>query len=212
MSEQTPPPPRPQDGPSGAPQYGGQPSRNQGPLIVTLIVLGLVLVGILVVGGVLLLRSSNDGDKPAVDKIATRPSTPEAVQFRPVLKAEANGCSASTTPSPDGTSCGSDGTRYTLGKVALDGTHVSKVEAALASNNSAWVVNLTLDDEGSKSFEQLTAGLATKTPPQNQLAIVVRGKVVTAPAVMSAIPGGKIQLSSNFTRADAEKTAADIIG
>lgn len=86
------------------------------------------------------------------------------------------------------------------------------MEAALPSNNSTWVVNLTLDDEGSKSFEQLTAGLATKTPPQNQLAIVVRGKVVTAPAVMSAIPGGKVQISSNFTRADAEKTAADITG
>lgn len=208
MSEQTPPP-------QYGPPYGGQPKRNRGPLIL-IVAMGLVLIAVLAIGAIVLLR--NNDDKPAVDKIATRPSTPEAVQFRPVLKAEANGCSASTSPSPspspspNGTSCGSDGTRYTLGKVALDGTHVSKVEAALASNNSAWVVNLILDDEGSKSFEQLTAGLATKTPPQNQLAIVVRGKVVTAPAVMSAIPGGKIQLSSNFTRADAEKTAAEITG
>ncbi|MDX6282340.1 MAG: hypothetical protein QOH03_3411 [Kribbellaceae bacterium] len=173
------------------------------------IVLGLVLVGVLVTGGVLLLR--NNDDKPAVSKVATRPSSPEAVQFRPVLKTQAGGCDASTTASPDGTACGADGTRYTLGKVALDGTKVSAVEAAQGSQLD-WVVNLTLDDEGAKSFGQLTAELATKTPPQNQLAIVVRGKVVSAPAVMSAIPGGKVQLSSNFTRADAEKTAADITG
>ncbi|WP_328320872.1 hypothetical protein OHA70_22920 [Kribbella sp. NBC_00382] len=207
MSQQTPPP---QYGPPQyGPPYAGQPKRSRGPLIL-IGVLGLVLIVVLAIGAVVLLR--NNDDKPAVDKVATRPSTPEAVQFRPVLKTEPNGCSASTTASPDGTACGSDGTRYTLGTVALDGTHVSKVEAALPSNNSTWVVNLTLDDEGSKSFEQLTAGLATKTPPQNQLAIVVRGKVVTAPAVMSAIPGGKVQISSNFTRADAEKTAADITG
>jgi preprotein translocase subunit SecD len=207
MSQQQPPPPQ-YGPPQYGPQYGGQPKRSRGPLIL-IGVLGLVLIAVLAIGAVVLLR--NNDDKPAVSKVATRPSTPEAVQFRPVLKAEPNGCSASTSPSPAGTSCGSDGTRYTLGTVALDGTHVSKVEAAQGPD-LAWVVNLTLDDEGSKSFEQLTAGLATKTPPQNQLAIVVRDKVVTAPTVMSAIPGGKVQLSSNFTRADAEKTAADITG
>jgi hypothetical protein len=207
MSQQTPPP---QYGPPQyGPQYGGQPGRGRGPLIL-IGVLGLVLIAVLAVGAVVLLRSNDDGN-PAVSKGATRPSTPEAVQFRPVLKTEANGCSASTAASPDGTACGSDGTRYTLGKVALDGTNVSAVEAAQGTD-LAWVVNLTLDDEGSKSFAQLTTGLATKTPPQNQLAIVVRGKVVTAPTVMSAITGGKVQLSSNFTRADAEKTAADITG
>ncbi|MEV6417858.1 hypothetical protein [Kribbella sp. NPDC051718] len=214
MSQQPPPPPRPQDGPPppyGTPQYSGQPSRNQGPLIVTFIVLGLVLVGILVTGGVLLLRNNND-DKPAVEKVATRPSAPDAVQFRPVLKTEPNGCSASTPTTSTDTACDADGIRYTLGKVALDGTHVSEVTAALAPNNLSWVVNLTLDDQGSKAFGQLTAGLATKTPPQNQLAIVVRGKVVTAPSVMSAITGGKVELASNFTRTEAEQTVADITG
>jgi preprotein translocase subunit SecD len=201
MSQQMPPP-------QYGPQYDGQPKRSRGPLIL-IVALGLVLVAVLAIGAVVLLR--NNDDKPAVTKAATRPSTPEAVQFRPVLKTEPNGCGASTTTSPDGTACGADGTRYTLGKVALDGTHVAEVKAGQGTDLS-WVVNLTLDDAGSKSFEQLTAELATKTAPQNQLAIVVRGRVVTAPTVMSPIPGGKVQLSSNFTRSDAEKTAADITG
>jgi preprotein translocase subunit SecD len=196
VSQQTPAPP--------PPQYDGQPKPNRGPLIL-IGVLGLVLIAVLALGAVVLLR--ND-DKPAVTKVATRPATPESVQFRSVLKAEPNGCSAST---PAGTACGSDGTRYTLGKVALDGTHVSEVKAAKGTD-LAWVVNLTLDDEGGRLFEQLTAELSTKTPPQNQLAIVVRGRVVTAPTVMSPIPGGQVQISSNFTQSDAEKTAADITG
>ncbi|GAA3596000.1 SecDF P1 head subdomain-containing protein [Kribbella ginsengisoli] len=192
-------------------QYNGQPSRNQASLIVMFVVLGLLLVGILVTGGVLLLRNNNDDGKPAVEKVATRPSTPEAVQFRPVVKAEPNGCGASTTTASADTACGSDGIRYTLGKAGLDGTHVTEVVAAQSPDKVAWVVNLTLDDEGSKAFAQLTAGLATKMPPENQLAIVVRGKVVTAPTVMSEITGGKVQISAK-TRAEAEKTAADITG
>jgi len=91
-------------------------------------VLGLVLVVVLVVGAVVLLRDNKS--KPAASAWATRPPAPEAVQFRRVIKADPGACGASSagTVAPDGTACGSDGTRYTPGKVEQDGGLVSEVK------------------------------------------------------------------------------------
>jgi preprotein translocase subunit SecD len=94
----------------------------------------------------------------------------------------------------------------------LDGGHVIEVQPAQSPDSATWPVNLTFDDEGAKTFGSLTADLATKQTPLNQLAIVVRGQVVAAPTVMSAIPGGKIQIAGTYTKDDAEKLAAQITG
>ena len=196
MAQQPPYPP---------PQYQPQ-KQNRGPLLVLIGVLGLVLVAVLALGAVVLLR--NDNSESAGSGSATRPAVPEAVQFRRVIKTEPGVCE---TPSAS-TACGSDGTRYTFGKVELDGSHVTEVTADAGQDTTAWYVNLSLDQEGAELFGRLTTELATKTPPENQLAIVVRGRVVSAPTVMSPITGGTVQISSNFTKQDAEKLAADITG
>jgi preprotein translocase subunit SecD len=155
---------------------------------------------------VVLLRADDS------DGAAASTPTAEAVQFRTVLKAEPGGCGASTSPSADGTVCGPDGIRYTLGEVELDGTHVSEVTKPILRDGAGWIVGLTLDDEGAQRFSRLTTELTTKTPPQNQLAIVVRGRVVTAPAVMSPILGGKLEISGNYTKKEAEQLIKDLTG
>jgi preprotein translocase subunit SecD len=125
-----------------------------------------------------------------------------------VVSADAGACAS--PPSTPGIVCGADGIGYTLGKVELDGRNVAKAEAKLS--NATWVLALQLDDQGSKAFEQLTADVATKSPPANQIAIVVDGKVVSAPSVMSAITGGQLEISgAQFTKEEAEKLA-DAIG
>jgi preprotein translocase subunit SecD len=207
MSQESsfPPPPPPY---GGTAQYG-PPKRGRGPLVLVG-VLGLVLIVVIALGAFVLLR--NDDSQPAESKAPAR--APESVQFRGVVKTEPNGCGGSTPATPptaDGTACDSDGIRYTLGKVELDGRHVSEVKADTGTDLS-WIINLTLDDEGARLFRQLTTGLATKTPPQNQLAIVVEGRVVTAPTVMSPITDGKVQITGRFNQADAEKLVKEITG
>ncbi len=86
------------------------------------------------------------------------------------------------------------------------------MKAAEAPNDTRWLVNLTLDEEGAQLFTRLTADLATKQPPLNQLAIVVRDQVVAAPTVKSAIPGGKLQITGSYTRHTAEDLAKQITG
>lgn len=172
-------------------------------------VLVLVLVAVLAAGVVVLLRI-NDSKQSGSTSSTTKPA-PEAVQFRRVVKTEPGACAttSATTATPDGTACGSDGIRYTLGKVELDGSRVSEVKAAL---RDTWYVGLSLDQEGARLFDRLTTDLAAKTPPQNQLAIVVHGRVVTAPTVSAPISGGKVEITGNFTKKDAEKLVAEITG
>lgn len=185
------------------------PKRSRGPV---LLVGGLVLllIAIVVTGVVLVIKRSDD--KPAASPAArTKPSDPTAVEFRRVLSAKAGTC---PTPAPDGTACDAKGMRYTLGKVELDGSNVTEVKSGIqqGSTTGGWYVGLTLDDEGTKLFAQLTSSLSRETPPANQLAIVVRGQVVTAPTVQSAIAGGKIEISGGYTRDSAEQLVGEITG
>ena len=191
------------------PQYGVPPQRNRGPLVLVG-VLVVVLVAVLAVGGVLLVKRLNE---PEAAEPATKPATPEAVEFRRVLKAEPGGCASASPSASESTVCGLDGFNYVLGKVELNGGSVTEVKAAQAPDAGGWVVNLILDDEGAKLFGTLTADLATKAPPLNQVAIVVGGQVAAAPAVQSAIPGGKIQITgSTYTKQTAEDLAKKITG
>lgn len=195
-------PPFPQYQPPSGPQ-----KQKRGP-VVLLGVLVLVLVAVAVIGAVVILRRDDD-KKSAPDAVATKPSKPEAVQFRRVLTAAAGTC---PSPAPSGTFCDTKGMRYTLGKVELDGSHVSDVKADMDSKGTPpyWYVRLTLDDEGKRLFGQLTTDLAKKQPPANQLAILVGDEVVTAPTVMDPITAGEIQISGGFTQDQVKALAAKI--
>ncbi|MFC0627437.1 SecDF P1 head subdomain-containing protein [Kribbella deserti] len=208
MAAQTPFPP---------PEYR-PPRRNRGPLVLV-VVLGLVAVAVLAgavaVGVILLARV--DGSGAGEPTSSTTPRAPRAergaVEFRRVLKAEPGTCSSPSTgtPAPNGIACGPDGIGYTLGAVELDGSHVSRVDVA-SSPTGGWTVGLSLTDEGGRKFGQLTADLAAAPPPRNQLAIVVSGRVVSAPSVAEKIIGSHVEISSNFTKEQAEKLAAEITG
>jgi len=179
--------------------------QRRGPLMLAG-VLVLVLIAVVAVGIVVVLKASDDKPKA----VATTPSTPQAVEFRRVLKFAPGTCAS---PAPQGIFCDAKGIRYTLGTVELDGSHVSEVKAAHDdSGDGSWYVGLTLDQEGTRIFGQLTTALASQPLPANQLAIVVGNEVATAPTVNSPITAGKIQISASYTKSDAEALAAKIIG
>lgn len=192
-------------------QLSPPPQRSNRGRLVLVGVLVLVLIAVLAVGGVLLVKRLNRPD-PEAAAPAAKPAGPDSVEFRRVLKAEAGGCASASPAASSPTVCGLDGYNYVLGKIELDGSHVTDVKAAQAPDEPRWLVNLTLDEEGAKLFATLTADLATQQQPLNQLAIVVRGQVVSAPAVQSPIPGGKLQIAGTFTQQSAEALANQITG
>jgi len=184
------------------PQLGVPVKRSRGPVVLFLV---LVVVLIASVAGivVIVLKGPNDPSEPKHAAAGT-------LEFRRVAKVEPNACAKA--PVTANVRCSTDGTRYTLGKVELDGAHVTEVQAKADSQGVGWVVYLTLDDQGSKAFATLTADLVKRKDPNNMLAIVVKDQVVSAPVVNDVISGGQVQIAGNFTSESAKKLAADITG
>ena len=101
--------------------------------------------------------------------------------------------------------------KYILAPVAVAGTNVSGATANLSGGQNtvgtSWVVDLTFDAVGTDQFAKTTQDLITKTPPQNQFAIVLDGAVVSAPVVQGVIPNGQAQISGTFTQESANDLA-----
>lgn len=97
--------------------------------------------------------------------------------------------------------------KYLLGPVLLDGTMVTKAAAGIPQSQLNWVVTLSFDSLGSTLFADATEHLATQTSPMNQFAIVLDGKVISAPSVSAKIPGGQAEISGSFTQETAQNLA-----
>ena len=80
----------------------------------------------------------------------------------------------------------------------------------LQGGSDDWVVQVQLTDAAAPRFEQLTERLAGFGPPLNQVAIVLNGAVVSAPAVQEPITGGTLQIAGGFTQDEAEALAASL--
>ncbi len=112
-------------------------------------------------------------------------------------------------------SCGSNGIKYVLGPPIVLGTQLKSPSAGLQSTTNQWVVTFNLNGAGSKSFGDKTSAMVasyydattgTETSPLDQFAIVLDGKVVSAPLVQQAITQGSGQITGNFT----QKSATDL--
>ncbi|MFF3887748.1 hypothetical protein [Streptomyces sp. NPDC001914] len=112
--------------------------------------------------------------------------------------------------------CGSDGggsgsrARFILGPTAVDGAHVSSAKAVNDRQTGRWVVQLDFDSVGARQFSELTGSLSTRMSPQNQMAIVLDGAVISAPSVNQRLDGGTTEISGSFTRESAEQLAVTL--
>ncbi len=66
-----------------------------------------------------------------------------------------------------------------------------------------WTVNLRFDSEGAKQFGDITAAHVGE-----RLAILLDGKVVSAPSLNQAIYGGSAEITGNFTEVSARKLSS----
>jgi preprotein translocase subunit SecD len=105
--------------------------------------------------------------------------------------------------------------KYALDKSLVLGTMVTKATASLDPQSAnAWQVNLSFNSEGAKKFSDLTSQMYTQytsggqpTSVLDQFAIVLDGKVVSAPTVNGLIPGGQAQITGTFTQDQATQLA-----
>jgi preprotein translocase subunit SecD len=113
--------------------------------------------------------------------------------------------------------CEEDGSyKYILGPVEVSGERIANATSGLVPNSQGastgvWGVFITFDGKGTEQFAAVTQRLnsyITTDPVRNRFAIVLDGKVISAPSTEAVISDGKPVISGSFTQETA-KTLAD---
>jgi preprotein translocase subunit SecD len=100
-----------------------------------------------------------------------------------------------------------EGTKYILAPGFLSGADLSRVDATVDPRTGSSVITLSFTTAGTKAWAEWTGRNIGK-----QVAMVLKSRVLTAPAVQSAITGGETQITGKFTLPEARQLARDIAG
>lgn len=96
--------------------------------------------------------------------------------------------------------------KYALGPVAVRGKDVSNAKSTFNQMDSRWIVQMGFNSKGSSDFGKVTGELKKKQQPQNQFAIELDGKVVSAPSVKQRLTSNA-EISGDFTQGSSEQLA-----
>jgi len=126
---------------------------------------------------------------------------------------DATGANVAPEEEPLITCDDTDEYKFILGPVEVRGANIADASHGLAVNSQGvttgqWAVNMSFDSEGAEQFGEVTRRLITLEGVRNQFAIVLDGRVITAPTTNAAITDGKAEITGNFTQ-DSAKTLAD---
>jgi preprotein translocase subunit SecD len=113
--------------------------------------------------------------------------------------------------------CNQEGSaKYILGPAALVGTDVKGASSGLAQNSQGqvvagdWQVNLDFTGRGTKAFSEITTRVVNLPEPQNRVAIVLDGAVISDPRINEPITGGSAQITGGFTQTTAAGLASNL--
>ena len=206
--------------------------RSRGRVVGTVV---LLIAALLAVGGAAALLGGDDSSGVPDATTSAPPVTPGDFELRQVyfqesgdiqrkppkppgpaeggkgatadlLRIDCNLPASPMAPDDNVILCDSFGFRYGLGPSELPPDGVADA-IALQGAFDDWVVQVTLTDDAASDFADVTKRVSTLGPPLNQLAIVLNGAVVSAPAVQESIKGGTLQVTGSFTQGEAEALA-----
>jgi protein-export membrane protein SecD len=86
--------------------------------------------------------------------------------------------------------------------VEVDGGDLTDARAGQNGQTGQWVVNFTFNSAGSRRFADVTTANVN-----HRFAVVLDGKVITAPVIRTPIVGGSGEISGNFNAASATDLA-----
>ncbi len=103
-------------------------------------------------------------------------------------------------------------TKYRLGPVEVAGDDVDDATAELEQSGLSWFVSLDFSREGDRAFQQLTGELACEpvSAPTRQLAIVLDGRVESAPEVNADVACGQGISGGGIITVGGEQEARDL--
>ncbi len=87
-------------------------------------------------------------------------------------------------------------------RVDVDGGDLTDARAGTNGQTGEWVVNFTFNSVGARRFADVT-----RANVNHRFAIVLDGRVISAPVIREPITGGRGQISGNFTASSANDLA-----
>jgi preprotein translocase subunit SecD len=112
---------------------------------------------------------------------------------------------------------GSSGIRYVLGPADLTGSAVSGATETMNTTTGQYSVQLTLTSAGAAEFDTLAAtrfACYTQDPsspsPCSEEAFELQGVVESAPTFQAARFNGHVEITGNFSRAQAQALANEL--
>lgn len=126
-----------------------------------------------------------------------------ALQFQATRCGEEDVLAGNDDPNLPLVTCSEDGTQvYLLDKSIINGEEIANASSGLNQQAGEYVVDLEFKSEGAKTWADFTAAnVGTQT------AFVLDSKVVSAPVINEAIPGGRTQITGQFTQDSARELA-----
>ncbi|MFI6326451.1 SecDF P1 head subdomain-containing protein [Nonomuraea sp. NPDC050556] len=160
--------------------------------VVAIAAAAVLAIGI---GAVVVVLTLNGRQKPPVTA---------AFHLLPVVEVAKPPCANGFTADKTGEEC------YRT----LPGISNIRPEKVAAGQGQAgdWLIQVELNKQDGKAFADLTTRLFKEPEPRNRLAVVIDGKVITAPTIISPIPGGTLEISGGFTQKTATELANSLGG
>lgn len=97
--------------------------------------------------------------------------------------------------------------KYLLSRSVIEGTELDSASAGVPQGQVGWVVSLEIGGDGKDDFTAISRALFGT---EDQFAIVLDGKVLSAPTMEGIIPNGEAQISGNFTETSATALATSL--
>jgi preprotein translocase subunit SecD len=102
--------------------------------------------------------------------------------------------------------------KYILGPVEMGGETITDAVAQIGATSTGastgqWVVQITLDNDGTKTFGEISSRMYGQPEPSNMFAFVLDSTVISAPTMNGLILDGRPSISGNFTQESAQTLA-----
>ncbi|WP_240196999.1 protein translocase subunit SecD [Nonomuraea lactucae] len=114
-------------------------------------------------------------------------------------------------PNKQYAACESDGSfKYVLDVAKVVGTDIDTASAGVRQGSTEWVVQLDFKSKGAGEWSKLTSAAYNSQDPRNKVAVVLDGVVITAPNIISPIPGGRAEITGQFNQKSATELAEQL--
>ncbi|BBY16382.1 protein translocase subunit SecD [Mycolicibacterium litorale] len=129
-----------------------------------------------------------------------------ALQFQATRCGEDDVLAGNDDPNLPLITCSTDGqTVYLLNKSIINGEQIANASSGLDNQRGEYIVDLEFKDDAAKIWADFTAAnVGTQT------AFTLDSRVVSAPEIQEAIPGGRTQINGRFT-ADSARELANVL-